>query len=361
MTCVTPHATQCLALPVFTGRRKKCTLVLTDPKVSADHLSLELDDHGQPWATDTSANGTFLNGKRMNKGEKTRIKPGDALSLVVPLKASQLVAQQTPPEKLVAAFVLNPALVSQSRNSCVVSPATTVAATPLAQISTPLRSPVRMSTPRSGFTSCSPTSRACTSALGEAITPPLAHKCIDSKEHGMYDPHSKPNGTPSAGSVHESGGECSIFVAEAPQTENMVGSSSIISTHDDHAGAHLPAVADFEPTSKGRGVLATGDVEVAKGRRVDESIPHLSKRIRPSARINYFGLDIVQSHGHDGKNIPLCAPAEGSGGPRSSVITGRLGASGSDEELSSASRIAPRASLTRTSLADIFGLLQKQG
>ncbi len=114
--------------PLLAGRRHKHALTLTDPRVSADHCSLRLDDtSAAPMVTDTSSNGTFLNGKRLPKNQPTRLAAGDVLSLVVPTREapSDMAAEKR--SDLVGVIVIEPPTCGSPLPA---SPATTVMATP---------------------------------------------------------------------------------------------------------------------------------------------------------------------------------------------------------------------------------------
>lgn len=65
------------------GRAAACTLKLSDLRVSGHHAHVAVDGDLVCWVTDTSQNGTFLNGARLTKDVATRLYPGDIISLVV--------------------------------------------------------------------------------------------------------------------------------------------------------------------------------------------------------------------------------------------------------------------------------------
>jgi pSer/pThr/pTyr-binding forkhead associated (FHA) protein len=67
---------------IVVGRDSSCDHIILDPKrsVSRKHCVL-INDSGSYFIEDISSNGTFLNGKRLNKGAKIPIKPSDLISL----------------------------------------------------------------------------------------------------------------------------------------------------------------------------------------------------------------------------------------------------------------------------------------
>jgi S-DNA-T family DNA segregation ATPase FtsK/SpoIIIE len=61
------------------GRDDECDLVLDDDKVSRRHAALTLTDGGATLEDLDSANGTFVNGRRIH--EPTELRPGDLIRL----------------------------------------------------------------------------------------------------------------------------------------------------------------------------------------------------------------------------------------------------------------------------------------
>lgn len=59
------------------GRRPSNKIVITDPRVSADHLRFALDEDGSCSVVDLSTNGSYLNGKPLVKQARTPLSAGD--------------------------------------------------------------------------------------------------------------------------------------------------------------------------------------------------------------------------------------------------------------------------------------------
>ncbi|TRY51533.1 SMAD/FHA/Forkhead-associated (FHA) domain containing protein [Cryptosporidium tyzzeri] len=67
------------------GRKGDCSIRLKDQSISGHHCTIHIDNiHKGLLLTDTSTNGTFLNGKRLNKSVPTQITDGDIVSLTRP-------------------------------------------------------------------------------------------------------------------------------------------------------------------------------------------------------------------------------------------------------------------------------------
>ena len=76
----------CLQQPValvpnvfWVGRGSTCDLLITGPQVSSRHALFRRQGVGEVFITDHSTNGTYLNGRRLNKGVEERIKAGDEI------------------------------------------------------------------------------------------------------------------------------------------------------------------------------------------------------------------------------------------------------------------------------------------
>ena len=69
-----------VAAPITVGRRPSSTIVLTDPRVSAEHLTFSIDENGCCSVTDYSTNGSFLNGKPLVKNVRMMLSEGDVCS-----------------------------------------------------------------------------------------------------------------------------------------------------------------------------------------------------------------------------------------------------------------------------------------
>jgi len=91
--------------PFTIGRKPSCSLVLLDPRVSGEHLSFSCSEGGIVIACDTSSNGSFLNGKRLEKQQLTQLSNGDVLSVVVPVKATPANLDSKKRDTLIATFV----------------------------------------------------------------------------------------------------------------------------------------------------------------------------------------------------------------------------------------------------------------
>ncbi|KAK9172588.1 FHA domain protein [Cryptosporidium meleagridis] len=67
------------------GRKGDCSIRLKDQSISGHHCTIHVDNvHKGLLLTDTSTNGTFLNGKRLSKSVPTQITDGDVVSLTRP-------------------------------------------------------------------------------------------------------------------------------------------------------------------------------------------------------------------------------------------------------------------------------------
>ena len=69
--------------PVTLGRSSAMSIVLGDHRCSSRHLSIVLGEDDAVYITDTSTNGTFLNGAKLEKHRPTCLKDGDCISPVV--------------------------------------------------------------------------------------------------------------------------------------------------------------------------------------------------------------------------------------------------------------------------------------
>lgn len=100
--------------PVTVGRRPNCTIVLDDIRISGSHVHFKAGGRADAvLVEDTSANGTFVNGRRLTKGEPRMLRDGDVISLVTPLK---LPPQQLHHDKrcaIIAVFICNGQAPSQ--------------------------------------------------------------------------------------------------------------------------------------------------------------------------------------------------------------------------------------------------------
>ncbi len=68
--------------PFIIGRDKSCSFHLDYPQVSRHHLTITYQPEEKLcYVTDNSSNGTFLNSRRMAKGEKLPLHQGDALQI----------------------------------------------------------------------------------------------------------------------------------------------------------------------------------------------------------------------------------------------------------------------------------------
>jgi pSer/pThr/pTyr-binding forkhead associated (FHA) protein len=64
------------------GAARECDLHLDISKLSGKHADFELYPTGALWVRDnSSSNGTSVNGRRLAKGERVKIKPGDQVQL----------------------------------------------------------------------------------------------------------------------------------------------------------------------------------------------------------------------------------------------------------------------------------------
>lgn len=61
------------------GVEERQRLLLDDPAISRDHLEIRVDP--EPVLVDTSSNGTRINGRRVERGERTTLADGDVISL----------------------------------------------------------------------------------------------------------------------------------------------------------------------------------------------------------------------------------------------------------------------------------------
>lgn len=99
-------------LPIIIGRSQACDLILPDQQkyVSSQHAQLSLTN-GQLIITDTSSNGTFLNGaaERIAKGDSVPIASGDILTMgVFKLQVTITEAAPAAPNPVQAAVANSP-------------------------------------------------------------------------------------------------------------------------------------------------------------------------------------------------------------------------------------------------------------
>ncbi|KAH8583987.1 forkhead associated (FHA) domain within N-terminal region and central coil domain [Cryptosporidium sp. chipmunk genotype I] len=67
------------------GRKGDCSIRLKDQSISGHHCTIHVDNTQKGLLlTDTSTNGTFLNGKRLSKSVPTQVTDGDVISLTRP-------------------------------------------------------------------------------------------------------------------------------------------------------------------------------------------------------------------------------------------------------------------------------------
>ncbi|OII75370.1 uncharacterized protein cubi_01891 [Cryptosporidium ubiquitum] len=67
------------------GRKADCSIRLKDQSISGHHCTIHVDNtHKGLLITDTSTNGTFLNGKRLSKSVPIQVTDGDIISLTRP-------------------------------------------------------------------------------------------------------------------------------------------------------------------------------------------------------------------------------------------------------------------------------------
>jgi hypothetical protein len=110
-----------LPVTVTVGRLPTSTLVIDDPRISATHMSIccssvsggggdgeGADGGGGVTVTDSSTNGSYLNGTRLEKGVATPLQDGDVLSAVVWLRHHPLEHQLSAEERdqIIVALVL---------------------------------------------------------------------------------------------------------------------------------------------------------------------------------------------------------------------------------------------------------------
>lgn len=113
--------------PVTVGRRPNCTIVLNDIRISGSHVHFKAGDRVDAvLVEDTSANGTFVNGRRLTKGEPRVLSDGDVISLVTPLKQPPQQLQDDKRASIIAVFICNGEAPSESS----VAPPTAAEASP---------------------------------------------------------------------------------------------------------------------------------------------------------------------------------------------------------------------------------------
>eukprot|EP00035_Acanthoeca_spectabilis_P012131 m.214903 g.214903 ORF g.214903 m.214903 type:complete len:533 (-) comp15537_c0_seq8:17-1615(-) len=80
------------ATTVIVGRGAAADVQIVDKRISSKHCTIEVRGEGAPddeqgvWVTDTSGNGTFVNGVRMEKGVPTKVAASSVLALMNPSK-----------------------------------------------------------------------------------------------------------------------------------------------------------------------------------------------------------------------------------------------------------------------------------
>ena len=79
---------------------------ILDSRISSRHISLTVDGKAV-LACDTSTNGTFLNGERMEHGKAVALKEGDVLSLVIMLRKQPHTIPTKERDKLIATIVFH--------------------------------------------------------------------------------------------------------------------------------------------------------------------------------------------------------------------------------------------------------------
>lgn len=78
------------------GRGAEQGVLLDGPDLSREHLSLS-QEGADIYVTDTSANGTWLNGTRLRKSVKSLVRPGDSIEVPGYLVNVRLVEQAEAP------------------------------------------------------------------------------------------------------------------------------------------------------------------------------------------------------------------------------------------------------------------------
>eukprot|EP00037_Helgoeca_nana_P004237 m.44007 g.44007 ORF g.44007 m.44007 type:complete len:407 (-) comp14881_c0_seq2:935-2155(-) len=94
------------AAAVVVGRGADVQVQIADRRISSKHCTIEMsDDHQGVRVTDTSANGTFVNGSRIDKGTAVLLPPSAVLALVNPAMGDivSFVANYTLPPSMSAA------------------------------------------------------------------------------------------------------------------------------------------------------------------------------------------------------------------------------------------------------------------
>lgn len=66
--------------PVVLGRGPDSPLMLAGTGISRDHVRLHCEGE-VVWVTDLSSNGTWINGRRLTRGQSYALKAGDAVQL----------------------------------------------------------------------------------------------------------------------------------------------------------------------------------------------------------------------------------------------------------------------------------------
>ena len=66
------------------GRKPSCNLVLSDSRVSGLHATFSKQEAGRIAVVDSSSNGTYLNGRLLDKGERAVLGDGDVVALLKP-------------------------------------------------------------------------------------------------------------------------------------------------------------------------------------------------------------------------------------------------------------------------------------
>lgn len=80
--------------PATIGRSEDCAVVVEDPRISREHLSIELEEQGLVWTDKGSTNGFRLNGQRVGRG---RLRRGDRVRVAgTVLQVVRLVEARQP-------------------------------------------------------------------------------------------------------------------------------------------------------------------------------------------------------------------------------------------------------------------------
>ena len=69
------------AINTVIGRGSQCTFKLKNPKISSKHCTITWDGEDYATITDTSSNGTFINGKAIGKDKSAVLRDGNEVAL----------------------------------------------------------------------------------------------------------------------------------------------------------------------------------------------------------------------------------------------------------------------------------------